>query len=812
MASRLLPCYGFVLWQLRPVESVVMSRSLALDNLRVIEIAGWNAVYAGRLLADAGADVLRVIPPSGDFLASEPPFFADGHSIQEAWYNAGKRLLTLDLATADGRQVLLDLLERADVLIEDWQPGFVPLTEAQITKANPALVRVSVTPMGAGGPLSHWRSNDLIANALSGVASVTGDVDTPPLTGYGNQSYHTVGMYTAICALAAYRAAKLTGVAQHVDLSAHEAMTSCTEQVLMQWFFPDGTWPSPVAGRQGSLHWSRAYDIYPARDGVPVMVTAALHFADVVLPWLKADGMAGDLTDPEKYPNVVAMVRDLPYVMAVLKDWVATYDGDDLFFEAQRRHEPFGPVWGIGKALQSPQIAARGYLAPQATRGGTEAQFPGRLYRTSADGPRRAAPRLTTVAEIGWGAREAISPVESAVMTGTKPLAGVRVMDFTHVLAGPFGTRVLADLGADVIKVMTGSRSGGANGPGHPYYTCWNRNKRSVLLDMRKPEGVTLARKLAATADIIIDNFSAGVLARWGLDRESLHDINPGVSVITMGGMGQDGPWKDMVTYAPTIHAITGLTYLTNPPGRHDLGYGFSLTDHLSGLAAALAALEALEHRNRTGEGLSVDLSQYEVGLGLMAPAIIDYLANGVDPEPVGNAHPFNAWAPHGIYRSTGDDRWVALAVRGDAEWRRLCEVMQQSQLADDVRFATHDARIANEAALNDCIEAWTSGIDRYEAAARCQEAGIAAGPVQDAADLAQRDPQLAARGFFTTAHTERWGAYGVDAFPALFNGERPGLYEGVHELGQDTFEVATGLLGLDDLQFAELAGEGVFS
>jgi crotonobetainyl-CoA:carnitine CoA-transferase CaiB-like acyl-CoA transferase len=280
-----------------------------------------------------------------------------------------------------------------------------------------------------------------------------------------------------------------------------------------------------------------------------------------------------------------------------------------------------------------------------------------------------------------------------------------------------------------------------------------------------------------------------------------------------MGGMGQDGPWKDMVTYAPTIHALTGLTYLTNPPGRHDLGYGFSLTDHLSGLAAAIASLEALEHRERTGEGLAIDLSQYELGLGLMAPALIDNLANGADPEPVGNRHPFDAWAPHGIYRAAGDDRWVAIAVRGDAEWQALCGVIARSELATDTRFATHEARIANQGALDDEITRWTSTLDRYDAARRCQAAGITAGAVQDAADLANSDPQLAARGFYTAStHSDRWGEYGIDAFPALFNGARPGPYEAVHELGADTFDVATGLLGMSDDQFAALAGDGVFS
>ena len=223
---------------------------------------GWNGVLAGRLLADGGAEVVRVVPPSGDPLDAEPPFFGDGGpSIQSAWYNAGKSVVVLDLATPGHAARLQALLSDADILLEDWGADAPPGSDA-LTDVTRAFVRVSVTPMGADGPLRDWNVNDLVANGLSGSASVTGNATTPPLSGYGNQSHHTVGMYAAVCALAAHRVAKSTGMAQHVDLSAHEALVSCTEQVLMQWFFPQGTWGTPIARRQGSLHWSSAYEVY----------------------------------------------------------------------------------------------------------------------------------------------------------------------------------------------------------------------------------------------------------------------------------------------------------------------------------------------------------------------------------------------------------------------------------------------------------------------------------------------------------------------------------------------------------------------
>ncbi|HMO53430.1 MAG TPA: CoA transferase [Tepidiformaceae bacterium] len=233
-----------------------------LTGLRVVECVGWNGVLAGRLLADGGAEVVRVVPPSGDPLDAEPPFFGDGGpSIQSAWYNAGKSVVALDLATPGDMARLQALLSDADILLEDWGADAPPGSDA-LTDVTRAFVRVSVTPMGADGPLRDWNVNDLVANGLSGSASVTGNATTPPLSGYGNQSHHTVGMYAAVCALAAHRVGKSTGMAQHVDLSAHEALVSCPEQVLMQWFSPQGPWGTPIARRQGSLHWSSAYEVY----------------------------------------------------------------------------------------------------------------------------------------------------------------------------------------------------------------------------------------------------------------------------------------------------------------------------------------------------------------------------------------------------------------------------------------------------------------------------------------------------------------------------------------------------------------------
>lgn len=784
-----------------------------LAGLRVLEHVGWDGVLAGRLLADAGADVVRVVTVTGGPLDREPPFFgATTTSIQGTWYNLGKRIVSLDLGSSTGRGRFLEIVAGCDILLEDWSPGAAPLTEAELVAANPRLVRVSATPFGLGGPWASYRANDLVQNALGGPASVTGTPDTPPLNGYGNQTHHTTGFYAAICALAAMRVARATGRPQHVDLSAHESVVSCTEQVLMQWFFPTGgSWTSPIAPRQGSLHWTGAYAVYPGKDGRGFQVTAALNLDTVVLPWLESEGAAVDLTDREKYPDLVALVKDFPHVMDVLRRWIATKDPETLFYEAQRRHQPWAMVCDIAEALASPQVKARDYLTPGDVPGFGPVELPGRFFRTSADGPPPTMPRIVPAVDVAWEPREAVVPSGEPI-DSSAPLAGVRVLDFTHVLAGPFGTRVLADLGADVIKVGTAARAGGANNPAHPYYVSWNRNKRSININMASEQGREVARKLALQCDVIIENFSAGVLARWGLDRASLAKSNPGVSVIAMNGMGTTGPWRDFVTFAPTIHALVGLTYMTNPPGEQLLGYGFSLTDHLSGLAGALATVEAIEHRRRTGEGLDIDLAQYELGLGIMGPALIHCLANGENPRPTGNWHPWDAWAPHGIYPCDGDDEWVAIAARGDEEWRTLCSVIGRPGLADDHRFATHQARLEHRTELDAFISEWTRGRDPYAAMDACQRKGIVAGAVQEARRLTETDPQLRSRAFFGTAVSERWGEYGVDRFPARFNGQRPPACDGVHELGADTFDVLSGILSLDDAAIADLMASGALA
>ena len=388
-----------------------------------------------------------------------------------------------------------------------------------------------------------------------------------------------------------------------------------------------------------------------------------------------------------------------------------------------------------------------------------------------------------------------------------RPLEGVRVLDFTHVLAGPFGTRVLGDMGADVVKIMTAAREQG-RGQDSPYYLMWNRNKRALALDMRHEESRTLARRLADTADIVIDNFSPGVTDRWNVGYDTVSETNPGVIYVQMSGMGAAGPWSDFVTYAPTIHGLGGLTYTTGVPGRGDIGFGYSYNDHQAGLHAAVAVLAALEGRRSTGRGQRVDLSQFEVGVNFSGPALLDWFANGRSASPVGNRDPYDGNAPHGCYPCAGaasealaDERWVAIACMNDDQWRRFCEVMGDPEWAREPALATAAGRSEAVEMLDEHVARWTRGMLAETVMERCQAAGVPAGVVQSGLDLGERDPQLKVSGFLVEIEEQHpiAGTTYADRLPIYFERTPCDEYRPAPVVGQHNAEVLREWLGMSE-------------
>ena len=385
-------------------------------------------------------------------------------------------------------------------------------------------------------------------------------------------------------------------------------------------------------------------------------------------------------------------------------------------------------------------------------------------------------------------------------------LKGIRILDFTWVLAGPYATRILADFGAEVIKVqplMTEETDKFSRG----YYNTWNRNKLGITLNLSKPQGVALAKRLVSISDAVVENFTPRVMANWGLDYDSLKKVKPDLIMLSMSAMGNTGPWRDYSGFGPTIQAFSGITYLTSFLGEPPLGLGTSYADHIAGLMACLALLGALEYRQRTGEGQYIDVSQVEAMSSLSGDAILDYAANARQAEPVGNSS--TEAAPYGVYRCGGDDRWCAIAVFSDDEWRGFKRALGNPPWAEDRRFATLSGRLKGIEELDRLVEGWTSEHTAEEVMALLQEQGVAAGVVQDASDLAN-DPQLKERGFFIELGHPELGKTISDAAPIRLSDTPARYIRAAPILGEDNDYVYGELLGMSEDEVAELSEQGI--
>lgn len=378
-------------------------------------------------------------------------------------------------------------------------------------------------------------------------------------------------------------------------------------------------------------------------------------------------------------------------------------------------------------------------------------------------------------------------------MTSRAILHNVRILDFTWVLAGPYATRLLADFGAEVIKVQPLEPLEGEDAFSRGYYDTWNRNKLGVTLNLNKPEGVDIARRLVAVCDAVVENFTPRVMDNWGLDYDHLKQVKPDIIMLSLSLMGQTGPRRDYTGFAPTVHAFSGLTGLTAFPGGPPLGPGFAYADHIAGLYASLALLGALEHQRRTGEGRHIDISQVEAMVRLMGDGTA---------APDGNRSPWAA--PHGVYLCS-DGRWCALAVFTDTEWVGLGEALGNPGWAEEERFATAAGRQENQDELDKSIAAWTRGLPAAGVMSRLQANGVPAGLVRDAADLA-RDPQLKARGFFIA---RPWAPF-IDANPIHLSESEAEYRLPAPPPGRDNDYVYGRLLGMTKGEIISLREKGV--
>ena len=397
-------------------------------------------------------------------------------------------------------------------------------------------------------------------------------------------------------------------------------------------------------------------------------------------------------------------------------------------------------------------------------------------------------------------------------------LKGIRVLDFTWIHAGPSATRILSDQGAEVIKVESnnalsvvgGPASATARGLGQRHN--WNAGKLSISLNMKTPQGIDIAKRLAAVSDVVAENFSGRVMPSWGLDYQSIRAINPSVIMLSMSGFGRTGPWKDRVSYGQTLQAWSGFTQLTGFPDTDPSGPASAYSDAVGGMAGAQAVLLALIHRSRTGRGQWLDVSQFESLTSLLDTLVLDMSANGATAVSIrtGNRQAHGGSAPHGAYRCDGEDRWVAITVADDREWKALVGAMGNPEWAEDQRFDTCDARRENADALDNLLESWTTEHSAEDVMSCLQVAGVAAGVVQTGEDLS-RDPQLKERAFFRRVPDHQGKQRTIESAPYKLSRTPGSVTRGAPAFAADMTYVLRELLGMSDEEVEDCAIAGAF-
>jgi crotonobetainyl-CoA:carnitine CoA-transferase CaiB-like acyl-CoA transferase len=399
-------------------------------------------------------------------------------------------------------------------------------------------------------------------------------------------------------------------------------------------------------------------------------------------------------------------------------------------------------------------------------------------------------------------------------------LADLRVLELTAGMAGPWIGRYMAYCGAEVIKVESRAHPDvsrlyvhprapelGPQAQMSPWFTDWNAGKRFIALDLSKPAAVRLCKRVVAVCDVVVANYSVGVLEKLGLGYETLRGVRPDLIMLSSTGYGDSGPNCGYVTWGPNIEALSGLASLSGFPQRECTVTQFAYPDPLSALHGLFAVLCALEHRSGTGEGQHINVSQYEVTAAALGVPFMDALANEREPARLGNRS-LQA-APQGCYRCAGEDRWCTISVRSNAEWYRLCSVMARNDLETDARFATHELRSKHADLLDRIIEDWTRKREPYEIMRILQQVRVAAGVVQDVEDQLQRDSQLAAREFFERIAHKKKGEVLATGIPLGLTGT-PGRTTGSGSaIGEDNSYVFGALLGMDEEEIRGYLDEG---
>src|SRR5215470_2785052 len=784
-----------------------------LAHLRVVEVADLRGALAGRILADLGADVIKVEPPCLDAGRLRPPFAgsvaAPDRSLPFLYRNAGKRGAVIDLHDADGWRRFCDLCARADILIENLgsdEQHAHGLAPAEVAERHPHLVQVAIADFGLSGPRAGWRAEALPAFAASGALYASGFPDLPPCWVPGYLAHDCAAIFAVAGALAAVLDRARHGRGQLVEVSVQEAAL----HGLNPWSIPLADYARlypmlPTAPRRNA---DGAYHVLPTADGYVRVLPGSPR------QWKAFVGLLGNedaLGGPEwDHPLFRLLNGDVVRLLAT--EAFRERRRDDVLADALRRDVPMVPVNTPDDFVREEQTRARGYFRTTGFPQLGAAPFAPSPFNFSLTPAVLARPAPAPGGDDGADFAERDAP--SARGGGGDPiLTGLRVIDLGVGAVGPEIAGLLADLGAEVIKIESRKNldflrrlTVESDTPNRAWtFNFESKGQKSVCLDLSMARGRELALELCATADVVVENNRGGVVRTWGLDYADVRRVRPDVIYIASQGFGRGGPLGEASAFGPLNSTFAGANWLWNhADAPYPGGSALNHPDHIASKLGAVAVLAALEHRRRTGQGQFIEMAQTEAAAYLLGEFYLEGPTTGRSPRPAGNTVEYAV--PHGVYPCAGDDRWVAIAVVGDEMWSHLCACLGW---APEAGLATLAGRLAARTALDTRLAAWTRGRTPEEAAAMLQAAGVSAMVVQNPDDQ-RADPHLAARGAIVTDVHPEIGPERQIGNPIRMSVTPLVPPRPAPLLGEHTEEVLTRLLGLGRDAVARLVEEGV--
>ncbi|MBI3249917.1 MAG: CoA transferase [Deltaproteobacteria bacterium] len=794
-----------------------------LEGVKVLELGNMvSASYATKLMADLGADVVKVEEPAGDLARQRGPFpsgIADPEKSGLFLYlNTNKRGVSFD--PRQQQLTLHQLVGWADILVHNYTPARMAdlgLHYEAFRAINPQLVMCSVTPFGLTGPHKDYKAYELNLTNGGGWAwlspGASDQPDQPPLKASGQQADFQAALCAATVSLAAYFRTLNGGVGEHIDLSVQSYTASFLEQNFIYYTYLDRV--ASRLGRRQLYPWG----MFQCRDGLIFILNVEED------QWQRLVELMGnpEWASWEIFQDQINRSRNYDALKIYLEEWTREWNVEDLWRAGQERRICFAPVLTMTQMAKQEQLQARQFFVDvDHPRAGKLTQV-GPPYRLEAPWwkIRRPAPLLGQHNDEVFQTLPAALPQASSLkpQASRLPLDGIRVADFTWVWAGPYCTMHLAHLGAEVIKIESQGRvdvtrrlplypkgmKGGVNRSG--LFNQWSLGKKSLLLNFDKPEGLALVKELIEQCDVVVDNFATGVMERLGLSYEDLKKIKPDLIVASITGYGHTGPQKEYMGYGPAMAPLSGMSSVTGYADGPPEEIGLSLGDPNGGINAATAICAALAARKRTGQGQCIDVSMWEAMTALVPEAWMEYAMNGTEFPRDGN---HDLWmAPHNCFRCQGEDEWVSIACGSDDEWRALCQAMGQPQLAADVRFLTASDRKTHEEALEQLVTAWTVERNKWTVTGVLQAAGVAAFPSMNSKDLTE-DAHLHARGFFTKLLHAEVGEKTHTGIPWILANASNGVRAAAPLLGEHTDEVMRTVLGRSDEEIAKLKEEKI--